>query len=125
MIADFLGVPETDHEWFKQGFEAPTPIGSIKGETYDGAHVRFLEESFTKYIEDRRREPRDDALTNLALATFPDGSLPDVIDVVRIASMLFAAGQGTTVHLLGMAMVFLAEHLELQEQLRRDRGPHP
>lgn len=125
VIADFLGVPEADHEWFKQGFEAPRPVGSITGETYDGSHVRFLEESFTKYIEDRRREPRDDALTNLALATFPDGSLPEVIDVVRIASMLFAAGQGTTVHLLGMAMVFLAEHSDLQEQLRRDRDRIP
>jgi cytochrome P450 len=32
--------------------------------------------------------------------------------------LIFAAGQGTTVHLLGMAMVFLAEHPELQEELR-------
>jgi cytochrome P450 len=100
-------------------------VGSLEGETYDGAHVNFLEDSFTNYVEDRRREPRDDALTKLALATFPDGSLPDVTDVAKMASMIFAAGQGTTVHLLGMAIVFLAEHPELQHELREHKERIP
>ena len=38
-------------------------------------------------------------LTGLATATFPDGSTPEVADVVRIAANLFAAGQETTVRL--------------------------
>jgi cytochrome P450 family 150 subfamily A5 len=126
VVADFLGVPEEDHEWFRRGFEAPEqPLGSLSGDTYDGSHVSFLEKSFTKYVEDRRRDPRDDALTRLAVATFPDGSLPEVRDVVKMASLIFAAGQGTTVHLLGMAMVFLAEHPELQDQLREDKERIP
>jgi cytochrome P450 len=126
VVADFLGVPEQDHEWFRQGFEAPErPLGSLSGDTYDGAHVSFLEESFTKYVEDRRRDPRDDALSKLALATFPDGSLPEVGDVVKMASLIFAAGQGTTVHLLGMAMVFLAEDPELQNRLRQRKEQIP
>jgi cytochrome P450 family 150 subfamily A5 len=125
VVADFLGVPEEDHEWFKRGFEAPKPVGSLEGETYDGAHVNFLEDSFTNYVEERRREPREDALTKLALATFPDGSLPEVSDVAKMASMIFAAGQGTTVHLLGMAMVFLAEQPELQAELREHKERIP
>jgi cytochrome P450 len=126
VVADFLGVPEQDHEWFRQGFEAPEqPLGSLSGDTYDGAHVSFLEESFLKYVEDRRQDPRDDALTKLALATIPDGSLPEVDDVVKMASLIFAAGQGTTVHLLGMALVFLAEHPELQDQLRQRKEGIP
>jgi cytochrome P450 family 150 subfamily A5 len=125
VVADFLGVPEEDHDWFRRGFEAPKPLGSLGGDTYDGSHLSFLEESFTKYVEDRRREPRDDALTKLALATFPDGSLPEVGDVVKMASLIFAAGQGTTVHLLGMAMVFLAENPELQEELRANHDRIP
>ena len=58
VVADFLGVPEEDHEWFREGFDAPEPVGSLDGDTYDAAHVSFLEESSTKYVEDRRREPR-------------------------------------------------------------------
>jgi cytochrome P450 len=125
VVADFLGVPEEDHARFRQGFDAPKPVGSLEGGTYDGAHVSFLEESFSSYVEDRRRRPREDALTKLANATFPDGSLPEVADVVKMASLIFAAGQGTTVHLLGMAMVFLAEHPELQEQLRKHKDRIP
>ena len=34
--------------------------------------------AFTAYIEDRRREPRDDVLTGSPTATFPDGSTPEV-----------------------------------------------
>ena len=125
VIADFLGVPEADHEWFQAGFQAPKPLGALDDESYEGAHLKFLEESFTKYIEDRRHSPREDALTKLALARFPDGDLPEVADVVSIASMLFAAGQGTSVHLFGMSLVFLAENPGLEEQLRRDRERIP
>ena len=53
-------------------------------------------------------------LTGLATATFPDGSLPEVIDVVRIAANLFAAGQETTVRLLASALLLLGERPELQ-----------
>jgi cytochrome P450 len=80
-----------------------------------------LYERFTEYVEDRRRNPRDDVMTGLAKATFPDGSTPEVIDVVRIAANLFAAGQETTVRLLGTAFQELGENPELQAQLRANR----
>ena len=77
------------------------------------------------YIEDRRREPRADVLTDLALAKYPDGSTPDVPSVVRSATFLFAAGQETTARLLATALKYLAEYPELQDELRahRDRIP--
>src|SRR5690606_5614835 len=65
-----------------------------------------------------RAHPRDDVLTGLALAAFPDGSTPEVIDVVRVAANLFAAGQETTVRLFGTAFQYLAERPELQQRLR-------
>ena len=55
------------------------------------------EEWFVEYIEDRRRNPRDDVLTELALAKFPDGTTPGAIDVARVATFMFAAGHGTTI----------------------------
>ncbi len=87
--------------------------------------LQFLYDQFTAYIEDRRREPRHDVLGGLAAATFPDGSLPDVIDVVRIAANVFSAGQETTVRLLGSTLKVLAENPELQRQLRRERDRIP
>jgi cytochrome P450 len=88
--------------------------------------LAFLYEQFSAYVEDRRRNPRDDVLTGLATATFPDGSTPEVIDVVRVAANLFAAGQETTVRLLGTALQLIGERPELQQLLRanRDRIPN-
>jgi cytochrome P450 len=57
----------------------------------------------------------------MATAAFPDGTLPEPIDVVRIAVFLFAAGQGTTAHLMGMMLRHLAERPDLQAMVRDDR----
>jgi cytochrome P450 len=64
-------------------------------------------------------------LTKLATATFPDGSTPEVIDVVRIAANLFSAGQETTVRLLATSFQLLAERAELQQLLRDDPSRIP
>ncbi len=48
------------------------------------------------YIEDRRRAPRDDIMTDMARATFSDGTTPEVSDVALLAANLFAGGQETT-----------------------------
>jgi cytochrome P450 len=122
VIADLLGVPEEEHQEFRDAL-AHRPRENAVGSTKDAiAHspLAWLYERFSGYIEDRRREPRDDVLTAMATTTFPDGELPEVIDVVRIAANLFAAGQETTVRLLGTSLQLIAEHPELQ-QLLRDR----
>jgi cytochrome P450 len=83
--------------------------------------LAWLYDRFGRYIEDRRREPRDDVLTALATTTFPNGELPEVIDVVRVASNLFAAGQETTVRLLGAALQLIGDRPDLQQLLRERR----
>ena len=83
------------------------------------------EEWFVDYVEERRHEPRDDVLTELALAKFPDGTTPDAIDVARVATFMFAAGHGTTIDLLSLAMLMLAERPDVQEQLRADHSRIP
>ena len=64
-------------------------------------------------------------LTGLALATFPDGTLPDVGDVARVATNVFSAGQETTVRLLSTALKVLGEQPEIQRRLREDRSLIP
>ncbi len=122
VVADLLGVPEEEHEEFRDAL-ARRPRHDAVGSTTDTmshSPLEWLYDRFSVYIEDRRREPRDDVLTALATTTFPDGTLPEVIDVVRVAANLFAAGQETTVRLLGTAMQLIGERPDLQ-QLLRDR----
>jgi cytochrome P450 len=129
VIADLLGVPDADHEWFRQELQGePRPgqaLGSTVSETMAHTPLQFLYDRFTGYIEERRRQPRQDVLTGLATATFPDGSLPDVIDVVRVAANLFSAGQETTVRLLGASLQLIGERPDLQQMLRQDRSRIP
>ena len=88
--------------------------------------LEFLYERFSEYIADRRQQPRDDILTGLASATFPDGSMPEVNDAALIAANLFAGGQETTVRLLSFALRMLGERPDLQKLVRdeRDRIPN-
>jgi cytochrome P450 len=122
-VADVLGVPEGDHETFREGFGLQSErsntiqLGGGDGQ-YEINSSKWLDRWFTEYIEDRRRRPRHDVLTDLALAKYPDGSTPDVYAVVRIATFLFAAGQETTARLLAVALKYLAEDPGLQDRLR-------
>ena len=87
--------------------------------------LEFLYEQFSEYIEDRRREPRNDILTGLATATFPDGSTPEVSDAALLAANLFAGGQETTVRLLSFALRMLGERPDLHRPCRDDRDRIP
>jgi cytochrome P450 len=126
VVADLLGVPDEDRREFKEallsGAARTGSIGSTGKETLAHSPLEYLYERFTDYVVDRRDEPRDDVLTGLALATFPDGSTPEPIEVVRIAANLFAAGQETTVRLLSSAVQLLAERQDLQARVRADRS---
>jgi cytochrome P450 len=125
VVADLLGVPEADHQRFRDGFGLSATPGAI-GDTSEAGDLElnalaWLDDWFGAYIEDRRRAPRKDVLTDLALATYADGTTPEVTAVVRTATFLFAAGQETTARLLATAFRQLAEHPELQEELRAHR----
>ena len=130
VVADVLGVPEEDHQAFREFFGLSHSPGEITGEAgptdapetpEDLNLLGSLDNWFAKYIVDRREHPRHDVLTDLALGTYPDGSVPEVAAVVRTASFLFAAGQETTARLLATGLKVLAEQPELQDELRAHR----
>jgi cytochrome P450 len=128
VVADLLGVPEEDHQRFRDGFGLTGTVGKVgAGESGSPGEnpLAWLDEWFTEYIEDRRRQPRQDVLTDLALATYPDGTTPEVSSVVRTSTFLFAAGQETSARLLAAALKHLAEHPELQDELRADSDRIP
>lgn len=118
VIADLEGVPESDHALFRER------LSTVHQEL---AHkpLEFLYDAFSRYIEERRAEPRTDILTGLATATYPDGSTPEVKDAALIAANLFAGGQETTVRLLSFALRMLGERQDLQAAVREDRSRIP
>jgi len=122
VVADLLGVPEAEHKWFREHLSRG-PLESTNQQ--EVTSVDFLEQYFSEYIEERRRLPRDDFLTHLAGATYPDGSTPEPVVVGRVASFLFAAGADTTAGLILSGTRILCEQPEIQERLRRepDRVP--
>ena len=126
VIADLLGMPEEDRDELAADLSKHHSRSTIGGAgDKDLVEQEFLHDRFTTYIEERRRDPRNDILSSLALATFGDGTRPEVRDLVRESVFLFVAGQETTARLLGAQMLFLAEDLELQARLRDDRGLIP
>jgi cytochrome P450 len=128
VIADLLGVPEEDHKEFRVVLGADrreSRVGALNHEFIGINPLEWLDEKFCSYIEDRRREPRNDVLTSLATAKYPDGSTPEVIEVVRSATFLFAAGQETTAKLLSAALQVIGDRPDIQQQLRDDRSLIP
>ena len=127
VIADLLGVPREHFDIFMTGFNMSADAagaGAVPDAASEAGELNtlsWLYDYFATYIEERRHNPRQDYLTELAQARYEDESIPDVIAVVHLAAFLFAAGQETTSHLLGSAMKYLAEFPELQERLRADR----
>src|SRR6202035_995803 len=103
---DLLGVPEEDRDKFVKGIRQHSGggIGGTGKEALAHSPLEFLYGLFADYVRDRRREPRDDVLTGLATATYPDGSIPEVEDVARVASNVFSGGPETTVRLARAAV---------------------
>ncbi len=118
VVADLEGVPQEDHAGFAEGFT------NIAGTT-SHKPLEFLYSAFAAYVEDRRANPRNDILTAMATATFPDGSTPTVDDVALLAANLFSGGQETTVRLLSFALRLLAERQDVQKHLRDNRDAIP
>ncbi|MGV0716583.1 cytochrome P450 [Mycolicibacterium sp. XJ662] len=125
VIADLLGVPIEDHEEFKEVFALET-VGEL-GKEAPTSHnpLEWLNDKFYSYIEDRRRAPRQDVLTELAQAKHEDGSTPEIEDVMNLSTFLFAAGTETTTKLVSSAVWFMADNPGFEKQLREDRSKIP
>jgi cytochrome P450 len=122
VIADLLGVPPDDRQLFMEAIEAGPPPGSLNTDDImeQNRPLVLMGMYFLKYVQERRTNPRGDVLSELANATYPDGSTPEVLEIVRLATFLFGAGQDTSAKLLGNAMRFIVDQPGLQDQLRAD-----
>ncbi|HTL86751.1 MAG TPA: cytochrome P450 [Acidimicrobiia bacterium] len=115
VVADLLGVPDEDRDKFRDHL-----VNETRSDHLEHKPLEFLYEQFTRYIEDRRAHPQNDVMTEMAQATFPDGTLPPVDDVMKIAANLFAAGGETTARLITGSLKIIGDRPDLQGQLCAD-----
>jgi cytochrome P450 len=116
VVSDLLGVPESEHA--RMLTMMPAQSGYLgKPLTMHDPHAQ-LAAAFTEFIVDRRNRPRRDALSQLANAKFPDGSTPEVNEVVYLASVVFSAGQDATARLIATSLRILGDDPDLQQILR-------
>jgi cytochrome P450 len=126
VVAEILGVPPGDRDKFRAVIDAAPPAGNMnKQDASEQAEpqlspLEYMGAFFFEYLSDRRENPREDVLTDLAMATYPDGELPDLLEMVKLSGFLFGAGQDTSAKLLSNAMRRIAEDPVLQQQLRDD-----
>lgn len=127
VIADLLGVPPADRQVFMDAIEAGPPPGSLDANDLEAQHrpLIIMGTYFYQYVTARRENPTNDVLSELSNAKYQDGSVPDPLEIVRLAVFLFGAGQDTSAKLLGNAMRLIIETPGLQQKLRDDTSLIP
>lgn len=123
VIADLMGVPAEDRSVFEEKIAEGQTVGSIDDpdSPTDMSAVLFIAEYMGRYLQERAARPGTDLLSELATASYPDGTKPDLIELISLSTFMFAAGQDTSAKLLANAMRYVVDEPGLQEQLRADR----
>lgn len=127
VIADLLGVPAEDSKVFEEEIAKGQTVGSIDDpdNPTDTSTLEMMGAYFYKYFAERAENPGDDLLSELITSTYPDGSKPDILELVKLAVFMFAAGQDTSAKLLGNSLRYIVDEPGLQQQLREDRSLIP
>src|SRR5437660_10360764 len=121
VIAEMLGVPSEDHAKFKRWSDE---VLAGAGDTAPKPH-REMDQYFCEMLERRQKEPRNDLISEL-LAARIGGERLTRDQVLGFCMILLVAGNITTTHLIGNAILCFDEHPEVIAQLHRNPAliPH-
>ncbi|MDQ1481452.1 MAG: hypothetical protein QOI44_2313 [Actinomycetota bacterium] len=121
LIGALLGVPSADQDQLRKWIDVTMryePDG-LSAEKADA--IRLCGEYMEALVEDRRRAPKDDMVSDLLAAeiTRADGTTRglDHSEVLAFFTLLEFAGSETTARLLGWAAVLLARHPDQRAKL--------
>jgi cytochrome P450 len=129
VIADQLGVPRKDMALFKKwSDDSVAPLGGMisRERALECAQsIVDLQHYFAAKIEERRKEARDDILSDLVDARL-DGVAPlDVSEMLSILQQFLVAGNETTANLIASAIMLLIQNPDQLELVRKDRSLIP
>ncbi|MEU2434197.1 MULTISPECIES: cytochrome P450 [unclassified Streptomyces] len=127
VICRLLGVPREDEPRFRTWVDTlVTGLDPRRGDD-EAERNRVSNEARTQLgmylaglVEERRKKPGDDMLSQLTTGTHgADGSMT-TIEVITTSVLLLIAGHETTVNLITNGMLTLLRHPEVLQRLRED-----
>ena len=126
VIADMLGVPRSDwkmmFQWTNEMIGSGDPEYRREGETPDDTSERArlaALEYFSRMVEERRRNPRDDLVSILANAELDGAPLP-FENLMSYYNLIVIAGNETTRNATSGGLLALIENPGELEKLRGD-----
>ena len=123
VIASLLGIPESDQQWAREKIDTTFHLDDEKGMINDISLAAMIElhEYLEAQIEERRKTPRDDMLTDLVNAELTDADGTDrhltVPEAADFADLIISAGTETVARLLGWAAILLDRHPDQRADL--------
>lgn len=132
VIAELLGVPASDRPLFRRWAEAllsqqlsDAEFFRPEEEQRDSPERQRLTRAFEEMsdyfrhmLEERKRAPREDMMSDLLAATV-DGERLSMEDTISFCIILLLAGHVTTTNLLSQAIRCFDEHPDALEQVRK------
>src|SRR5262249_1162220 len=108
VIADMLGIPDSDREQFKRWSDAVIDAGTTPT-NHNMAQAAELLQYFGGVLAERRQHPADDVLSTLVRSEI-DGERLEEFDLLMFCMTLLVAGNETTRNLLSHGIFALATH---------------
>ena len=130
VICNMLGLPSGDEDQFKQwSDDVARFLDGVSDDHLEVASraqesVEALKEFFRRMVGERRRQPREDLITALALVE-EEGDKLNEDELFAMYVVLLFAGHETTTGLLGNGLLALLLHSDQAEKLRGDTSMIP
>lgn len=131
VIGDVIGVAGDDLEECSRR-AIRDPLGTVRTDDDGETHIvlwmgagepennRHFNEYFRELLDERRHDPRDDLVSDLARMALPDAAASGQLNLGALLDEQFGAGQNTTVHLLATLLAELAVRPDDRARLRAD-----
>ncbi|MGH3743058.1 MAG: cytochrome P450 [Micromonosporaceae bacterium] len=122
VMAEFLGIPDSDLEWYRARVQRVDDYLDLDGKTPERLQAADtaaaeLRDYYVEMIANRRRHSRDDLVSALVEANDSGESQMTETELISNLIVLFNASFVTTVHLLGTGLPLLLARPDLTKAL--------
>jgi len=126
IIADQLGVPRSDLPLFKSWSDAfasrLSNFADEEQELVDAKLIVEFQHYFVDMIEQRRNDPQDNIISDLAHATIDEGRKLTHEEMLSILQQVLVAGNETSTSTIASGVLDLIENPDQFEKLKADPG---